>query len=164
MTLGISDWAISSISDKKESTDQTFQIRTEFLKAIYLINSSLYNFSYWYMFSWTNVTPIPQILHFRVMDPNILISRKLQQMLTSWWRHQMETFSVILGPLWGESTGYHTKTSDAELWCFLWSAPQQTVEQTIETPVIWDAIALIMTSLWCDKFYWWKIHIALIDC
>ena len=31
--------------------------------------------------------------------------------------------------------------------CFLWSAPEQTVEQTIRTPVIWDAIAFIMTSL-----------------
>ena len=39
-----------------------------------------------------------------------------------------------------------TKASHAELWCFLWSGSQQTVEETIETPVIWDAIALIMTS------------------
>ena len=35
-------------------------------------------------------------------------------------------------------------------WCFLWSVPEQTVEQTIETPVIWDAMVLIMTSL-----QWW---------
>ena len=41
-----------------------------------------------------------------------------------------------------------TRTSDAELWCFLWSVPEQTVEQAIETPVIWDVIALIMTSLY----------------
>ena len=40
-----------------------------------------------------------------------------------------------------------TVASDAELWCFLWSPPEQTVEQTIETPVILDAIALITTSL-----------------
>ena len=39
------------------------------------------------------------------------------------------------------------KASDAELWCFLWSAPEQTVELTIEMPVIWDAIVLIITSL-----------------
>ena len=39
-----------------------------------------------------------------------------------------------------------TKASDAELWYFLWSAPEQTVD-TIETPVIWDAIVLIMVSL-----------------
>ena len=36
--------------------------------------------------------------------------------------------------------------SNVKLWCFLWSVPEQTNEQTIETPVIWDAIALIMTS------------------
>ena len=48
-----------------------------------------------------------------------------------------------------------TKASDAELWCFLWFAPEQTVEQTIDTPVIWDAIALIITSLqWC-RLKWW---------
>ena len=40
-----------------------------------------------------------------------------------------------------------TKASDADIWCLLWSAPDPTVKQTIETPVIWDAIAHIMTSL-----------------
>ena len=39
----------------------------------------------------------------------------------------------------------HTKVSDAELWSF--PAPEQTVEQTMETLVTWDAIVLIMTSL-----------------
>ena len=35
------------------------------------------------------------------------------------------------------------------------SAPEQTVEQTIETLVIWDAIALIMTSpLWQRSYLW----------
>ena len=61
----------------------------------------------------------------------------------------------LTGPLWGESTGHRwiplTKASDAELWCFLWSAPEQTTEQTVETPVIWDAVALIMTSLWYEN-------------
>ena len=55
------------------------------------------------------------------------------------------------GPLCGELTGDRwiprTKASDAELWCLPWSAPEQTTEETIETTVIWDAIALIMTSL-----------------
>ena len=62
-----------------------------------------------------------------------------------------ETFSALLGPLCGESTGHRriplTKASDAELRCSLWSAPEQTVEQTIETRVIWEAIATIITSL-----------------
>ena len=57
----------------------------------------------------------------------------------------------VAGPLWWKSTGHRriplTKASDAEHWCFLSSALEQTVEQTIETPVIWDTIALIMTPL-----------------
>ena len=69
-------------------------------------------------------------------------------------------FSVT-GPLWGESTSHQwipiTKASDGELWCFLWSTPEQTAEQTTKTPVIWDAIALIMTSLqWALPSY--KLH------
>ena len=61
-------------------------------------------------------------------------------------------FSVT-GPLCWEFTGHRwiprTKASDTELWCFLWSVLAQTVKQTIETLVMWDAVALIMTSLWC---------------
>ena len=60
-------------------------------------------------------------------------------------------FIHVTGPLCGESTGRrwipHTKASDAELWWFFLSTPEQTVEQTTEKPVIWDAIALIMTPL-----------------
>ena len=68
-------------------------------------------------------------------------------MMTSW---NGNIFRVT-GHLCGEFTGHRwipgTKASDAELWCFLWSAPEQTIEQIIETPVILNAIALIMTSL-----------------
>ena len=55
----------------------------------------------------------------------------------------------IIDPLTGESIGDWwfplTKSGEAGIWCFLSSAPEQTVEQATETPVIWDAIALIMT-------------------
>ena len=62
----------------------------------------------------------------------------------------------VTGPLWGESTGHRrillTKASDVELWRFLWSAPEQTVERTmIETPVIWEVLVLSMTSLYNGK-------------
>ena len=61
------------------------------------------------------------------------------------WKH----FHVT-GPLWGESTGHRwiplTKASDAELWRFPCYAHVQAVKQIIETPLIWDAIALIMMS------------------
>ena len=57
----------------------------------------------------------------------------------------------VTGPLWEESTGDWwnplTKASDADLSCFFWSASEQTVEQTIETLVIWDTIALIVMPL-----------------
>ena len=46
----------------------------------------------------------------------------------------MKPFCVT-GPLWGESTCYRwiplTNPSDAVLWCFLWSTPEQTFEQTL---------------------------------
>ena len=58
----------------------------------------------------------------------------------------------VNGPLLGESTGHQwiplSKACDTELWCVLWSAPEQAVKQTNEMPVIWDAITLIMTSMW----------------
>ena len=67
-------------------------------------------------------------------------------MMTSWNGYSYP----VTGLLWGEFTDHRwiplRKASDAELWCLLWSAPEQTVEQTIETLVIWDAIALIMRS------------------
>ena len=45
------------------------------------------------------------------------------------WRHKMGTFPRY----WPFVRGSHrwiplTKASDAELWCFLWSSPEQTVE------------------------------------
>ena len=51
-----------------------------------------------------------------------------QELSLTWWRHQINgnTFRVT-GPLCGEFTGHRciplTKASNAELWCFLWSAP-----------------------------------------
>ena len=67
----------------------------------------------------------------------------------------METFSALLTLCVGNSPGHRwiplAKASDAELWCFLWSAPDQTVGVTVETSVIWDAVALIMTSLECEN-------------
>ena len=62
--------------------------------------------------------------------------------MKSRWRHQMETFSA--GLLCGELNGHrwipHAKASDAELWCFLWSAPGPT----------WDAGDLRRHHAHCD--------------
>ena len=76
-------------------------------------------------------------------------------------------FSVT-SPFWRESTGHRwiplTKASYTELCGFLWSASKQTVEQIIWTPVIWDPIGRIMTSLWwaaldgnvLNVLWWWN--------
>ena len=56
----------------------------------------------------------------------------------------METFFALLALCEGNPPH---EASDAELWCFLWSALEQTIKQTIETLVIWDAIAFIMMLL-----------------
>ena len=60
----------------------------------------------------------------------------LQRMMTS----SNGNISSVTGTLWGESTGSRwiplTKANDAEFWCFLWLVSEQTVEQTIETPII----------------------------
>ena len=50
--------------------------------------------------------------------------------ICTWWRHQMETFSALLvfcagnSPVPGPRWIPRTKASDAEIWCFLWSAPE----------------------------------------
>ena len=48
-----------------------------------------------------------------------------------------------------------TKASDAEISNFLVCTPEQTVEQTVEMPLIWDPMALIVTSRWWDFSVTW---------
>ena len=68
----------------------------------------------------------------------------------------------VTGLLCGEFIGHRwiprIKASDADLWCFFYLkgfTPKPTVEQTIGPLVIWDATALIMTSLyWIMNFLW----------
>ena len=54
----------------------------------------------------------------------------------------------ITGPLWGEAL------------MFFLSAPEQTIEQINEKPVIWDAITLAMTSL--KRWKWLIVFIVVI--
>ena len=57
----------------------------------------------------------------------------------------------VTGPLWGESTDDRWITltkAGGDLWLYPWSVPEQTVAQ-IETLVIWNPIAFIMTSQSC---------------
>ena len=70
--------------------------------------------------------------------------------LCSWWRHQMETFSALLALCAGNSS-----VIGEFLWqrpvtrCFMFSliCDRTAVKYTVETPMIWDAIVRIMTSL-----------------
>ena len=103
-------------------------------------------FNTWHRVWWINVFYMKQLMSVTFLLGASRANRSGDMMMSS----NGNIFHVT-GPLWGESTGHRwiplTKASDAELWCFLWSVPEQTVEQTIETPVIWDAILLIMASL-----------------
>ena len=73
----------------------------------------------------------------------------------TWWHYQMESFSALLAlceanpPVTG---GFPSQSPLTRSWCFLWSVPKQTVWQTTGTPVIWDAITLIMTSLYHESY------------
>ena len=53
----------------------------------------------------------------------------------------------VTGPLWGESTEHRwiplTKGQCRGLWCSPWCWFKQTIGQTVEMPVIWDAMTLI---------------------
>ena len=68
----------------------------------------------------------------------------------AWWRHQMETFSALLAlcegnhrsPVDSPHKGQWRGALMLSLICV-----EQMAEQTIETPVIWDTVATIMTSL-----------------
>ena len=62
--------------------------------------------------------------------------------------------TILFKPRCVDIVQVHTRSSagyllsnDAELWCFFLSAPEQTVEQTNDMPVIWDTFAPIVTSL-----------------
>ena len=99
------------------------------------------------------------LLWLTLLSPLVCIyCMQIQEYIIHWGRyHSMVTSSNgnifrVTGSFWRELTGDRwvllTKASDAKLWCFLWSAPEQSVEQTREAPVIWVAIVPIMTSLY----------------
>ena len=83
----------------------------------------LYIYIYTYIYTHMIYIVLPLCLGYRTM---LFHSQ-------SWCRHQMETFSALLALLWVDFIDHrrisHTKASDAEFWCFLWSVPEQTLEQ-----------------------------------
>ena len=69
------------------------------------------------------------------------------------WKHFPRSWPFVRG-IHRSPVVLLTKASDTELCCFLWSACEQAVDQTTETPVIWDAIALIMKLFICVSICW----------
>ena len=69
------------------------------------------------------------------------------------WKHfpRYWPFVRLTGHFCGVLTGHQwiplTKVSDTELWYISWCPPERTVDQTIETRMIWDPIELILSSL-----------------
>ena len=62
----------------------------------------------------------------------------------------METFSALLALCEGKppvTGGFSSQKPVTRSFDVFLDLPEQTIEQTIETPVIWDAIPLIMTPL-----------------
>ena len=83
----------------------------------------------------------------RICETSLLGSRTSADTVMTkfaWWRNQMKPFSALL--VFCAGTSPHNGQRRRDL-MFLWYAPEPTAEQTMETPVTWDAIALIMTSL-----------------
>ena len=62
------------------------------------------------------------------------------------WKHRV-TDPFVKGIHRSPVVSPHKKTVTRSFDVFFLSVPEQTVEKTIETPVIWDTIALIMTSI-----------------
>ena len=74
-------------------------------------------------------TPCPKAFNFIAL---LRLPQVISFSACSWWRHQLEIFFVLLTLFEREFTSHQwihlTKARDAVLWCFLWSAPKQTVE------------------------------------
>ena len=103
---------------------------------------------------------------------NTLVSKDLNVFLLSWSSRKVMTSSnANFQRYWSFVRGFHRSpisplTKASELWCLLWSAPEPTVVQTIESSEIWDAIASIMSSLYwnIDKTFHMRIrHSKLLE-
>ena len=109
--------------DKIADISQTFSNAFSWMK--------IYEFRlkfHWSLFP--NVQLIILMIYWRKIYASLDLSELMQNRhhstantLGSWWRHQMETFSPLLAICAGLRWIPHTKASDAEFWCFLWSAP-----------------------------------------
>ena len=87
--------------------------------------------------------------------------RKRQIGITALWMHhgdviKWKLFFSVTGLLWGNTSvsgGFPSRRPVTPSFIVLFDlCHKQTTEQTVETPVVWDTIALMMTSLyWSQK-------------
>ena len=91
--------------------------------------------------------PATAMANWQQLHTNMVCISTFKYMMTSSNGNIFRVTSLLRGEFIGHRWTSLTKANDAELLYFLWFASGQTIEQTIETPVIWDAIALIMTSM-----------------
>ena len=87
-----------------------------------------HRFAYVYILAHLyNSTPFHLISSHHLISAHFISCRLISHYDVIKWKHFPRYW-----PLWGEFTGDRwiplTKASDAELWCFLWSVPQQTAE------------------------------------
>ena len=52
------------------------------------------------------------------------------------------------------------KAHDAQVWCFLWCATEQTIKRTAQIPVIWDAMARRLLWGHCNGIIANRVHVA----
>ena len=91
---------------------------------------------------WSFATNFNKITVVRLSE--ILTQKQL--IIIPWLHHQIVTCLLcreFIGHRWIPLT----KAMYTEHWCFLWSAPEHKIKQTIEMLVIWDAMALIRAPL-----------------
>ena len=69
--------------------------------------------------------------------------------------HMMTSSNIIILPRYWSPVNAPHKGHWRGAVMFSLICAEQTIEQTIETPVIWDAIALIITSLHCQYTCWY---------
>ena len=83
------------------------------------------------------------IYNFSISLTLVVLERSLEVFMSNESESEPDPDQSAHGTLHMMTSFPLTKVSDVEVWCFLWSAPEQTVE---ETPMIWDETALIITS------------------
>ena len=105
--------------------------------------------------TWSTSRPPHDFLIHQGRMTHVCVS-KLYMMMT--WKHFLSYWPFCE---WNPSVsgGFPSqRASDTELRGFLWCTPGPDVEQTLELPVIWVALVLIVTSPECSMRWWRSYH------